>query len=495
MKLEMQTGKGFEKLKNVLFGLLILMLLLPAFQRELQLFKEGPLTGAFVEMEKPSFEVWSQDAWLSGAFQEDFDSRLEHSIGFRNTLIRVNNQLQYSLFRMANAEGVIAGREGELFEEDYIRAYMGAFFVGESVWELKARQLKVIQDSLQKLGKSMAVVFAPGKGSFYPEKFPAKYRHRERKLSNYTYFCEQLRNKGINVLDLNAFFLHHKAEARHPLFAQTGTHWSYYGAALAADTTLAYLRWLHGPHIPEMTITELKETGKIRHPDDDIWLAMNLLLDPPQKGLVYPGMQFEKMKTQKKYNLLTIGDSFYFNWLSDSIMYYGFNRADFWYYNRFIWDKNGAQTGLTANIEFLPSVMQYDIVLIMITERFHHNFAWLFDHQLYDALFPEQSSRIDYFTNTLHVSNDQFMRLEAEAMQKGMPLKERIKREAEFLMYEDYQKSPELYTTREDRIQVLMMSMRGTPAWYAAIVEKAEKQGIPVDEALRKDAEWMIENP
>ncbi len=40
-----------------------------------------------------------------------------------------------------------------------------------------------------------------------------------------------------------------------------------------------------------------------------------------------------------------------------------------------------------------------------------------------------------------------------------------------------------------------MMSMRGTPAWYAAIVEKAEKQGIPVEEALRKDAEWVIDNP
>jgi len=118
-------------------------------------------------------------------------------------------------------------------------------------------------------------------------------------------------------------------------------------------------------------------------------------------------------------------------------MYYGFDRADFWYYNRFIWDKNGAQTGLTADIDYLPSVMEYDIVLIMITERFHHNFAWLFDHQLYDALFPGKSSRIDYFANNLRVSNDQFMRLEAEARQKGMPIEERIKREAEFLMYED----------------------------------------------------------
>jgi hypothetical protein len=495
MNVKMQAGKGINRLKYVLFGLLLLMLLLPAFQRELQLFKEKPLTGAFVEMEKPTFRTVSWNDWFSGAFQADFDSRLEHSIGFRNSLIRTNNQLQYSLFGLANADGVIAGSRGELFEEDYIRAYMGAFFVGESVWEQKAHKLKAIQDSLQKLGKSMSVVFAPGKGSYYPEKFPAKYRNKERKLSNYNYFRQQLNNKGVHVLDLNAFFLHQKAESRHPLFAQTGTHWSYYGAALAADTTLAYLRWLHGPHIPEMKIQTLKENRPIRHPDDDIWLAMNLLFDPPQNGLVYPTLQFEKMEQQKKYKLMTVGDSFYFNWLSDSIMYYGFDRADFWYYNRFIWDKNGAQTGLTADIDYLPSVMEYDIVLIMITERFHHNFAWLFDHQLYDALFPGKSSRIDYFANNLRVSNDQFMRLEAEARQKGMPIEERIKREAEFLMYEDYQKNPELYTTREDRIQVLMMSMRGTPAWFAAIVEKAEKAGISIDEALRKDAEWIIDNP
>ncbi len=67
------------------------------------------------------------------------------------------------------------------------------------------------------------------------------------------------------------------------------------------------------------------------------------------------------------------------------------------------------------------------------------------------------------------------MRLEAEARAKsGYSAGGTHKARSGILMYEDY-KNPELYTTREDRIQVLMMSMRGTSAWYAAIVEKGPK--------------------
>lgn len=483
------------KIKHFLFGILVIMLISPAIQREWPFIKEKPLQGAFAEAAMPSWKNWNTDDWLSGRFQEGFNEKLENSIGFRNSLIRLNNQFHYSLFRQANAEGVIVGRQKELFEEDYIRAWLGEFFIGEQAWDKKVRQLKQVQDTLQKLDKTLLIVLLPGKGSYHSDRFPRKYDNHPKKQSNYEYLKSQLVAEQINLLDLNTFFLDKKESSPYPLFPKIGTHWSYYGAALAADTLLNHLRELHYQPIPSLQLRELKVGGKIRHPDDDIWLAMNLLWNPPELELAYPVLAFSGYENAEKPRILTIGDSFYFNWLSDSVMYHAFDKADFWYYNRFAWDRFGSQTGLVEELELSTELPEYDIMMITITERFHHNFAWHFDEQLYNHYFPDhEKPRIVFFEDKLRVSNDQFMRLVSDAKQKNIPLEERIRREAEYLMYEDYQVNPGKYTRREDQIQILMMSIRGTPEWYASIVEKAEKEGVEIETMLRRDAEWIYEN-
>lgn len=484
-----------EKIKHFLFVILMIMLISPAIQREWPIIKEEPLQGAFVETAMRGWKNWQAAQWMNGSFQEDFNEKLEKSIGFRNSLIRINNQFHYSLFRQANAEGVIVGQHAELFEEDYIRAYLGEFFIGEQAWDIKVRQLKKVQDTLQKLDKTLLIVLLPGKGSYHTDRFPRKYVNREKKISNYDYFKNRLIAEQLNLLDLNSFFLSQKNSAPYPLFPKIGTHWSYYGAALAADTLLRHLQALQSKSIPEMHIRNVKVGGDIRHPDDDIWLAMNLLRKPPKLELAYPGLAFIGQKKEEKACMLTIGDSFYFNWLSDSVMYHAFDEATFWYYNRFVWDQFGAQQGLVEQLDLSAELSKQDIIMIAITERFHHNFAWHFDEQIFSHYFPNhEKSRLEYFENRLHVSNDQFMRLVADAKQKEMPLPERIRREAEFLMYEDYQLHPEKYSKREDQIQILMMSIRGTPDWYASIVEKAEQEGVDIEVMLRRDAEWIYEN-
>jgi hypothetical protein len=488
-------GQSFvmKPIKTILSGILMLMLILPAVQQEFTWLKEPPLRGAFLPIDKPGFDELSWARWLSGEFQDEFNKRIEHHIGFRSTLVRLNNQLHYSFFRKANAEGVIVGQNGELFEEDYIRAYLGEFFIGETVWERKAAQLKKVQDTLAKLGKTIAVVFEPGKGSYHSDRFPNKYRNSSKKTSNYDYFSNQLKQQQVNVLDLNAYFTEKKENAAYPLFPKTGTHWSYYGAVRAADTMLSHLRSLHGPNIPEFKIKGFN-LDSLRHPDDDIWLAMNMLFEPPKQGLAYPRLNFINTQMPCKYNLLAIGDSFFFNWMSDSIIYHMFNQADFWYYNKHMWNKAGAQTGLTSEVDLGSVVKDKDIILILITERFHQNFAWSFDEQLFDFFFPGPRDHALYFANSILTYNDEFMRLVADAKRLGMSLEERINHEAEYLMYLDSRVNPEKYSSRDDRIRIVMMGIRGTPDWYAKVVEKAKQANIPVEEMLRLDAEWVVDN-
>jgi len=480
--------------KHFFVGLLFLMMVLPAVQCEFQLVKEKPLQGAFHQTAAPDFDSLSWESWNNGRFQQEFSDNLEAHIGFHNSLLRLYHQLNYSLFREANADGVVAGKNGELFEEDYIKAWMGEYYVGESVWKNKAAKLKAIQDTLGKLGKSFFIILEPGKGSLYPQRFPGKYKLDDKNVSNYDVLIKYLNHFEVNTLDLNACFINWADTSAYRLFPRGGTHWSYYGAALAADTLIDYLQMLRGEVIPEMEISRLERREKIRHPDDDIWLAMNMIKEAPQDDLIYPVIVFDESVTASQ-KALFVGDSFYFNWQSDRIMYDAFADCNFWYYNKQVWSREGVEAGTVDELNFGVEIAQTDIIAIMITERFHQNFAWNFDEQLFDHFYNESQNPIDYFANRVRINNEYFMRIYADAKAINMPLPDRIEKEAEFLLYEDYQLAPEKYKHDETAmISILMMSIRQSPEWLEKVKEKAQAQNIPLSEMIKMDATWIYEN-
>ena len=480
--------------KQIFFGLLFLMMILPAIQQKLLLIDEKPLQGAFDQTAAPNLDSLSWENWKDGRFQQEFSDNLEAHIGFHNSLLRLYHQLTYSLFREANAEGVIAGKNGELFEEDYIKAWMGEYYIGESVWQNKAEKLKAIQDTLSKLGKSFFIILEPGKGSLYPQRFPGKYDPDAKNVSNYDVLIKYLNHFEVNTLDLNACFIDWADTSTYRLFPRGGTHWSYYGAALAADTMIDYLQKLHGNGIPEMKIKQLEKREKIRHPDDDIWLAMNVIAQAPEDDLIYPKIGFDE-NTKASQKALFVGDSFYFNWQSDGIMHDAFADCNFWYYNKQVWNRAGVEAGTVDELNFGEEIAKTNIIAIMITERFHQNFAWNFDEQLFDYFYEESQNPIDYFANSVRINNEHFMRIYADASIKNMPLPDRIEKEAEFLLYEDYQLSPEKYQQDETAmIAILMMNIRQSPEWLEKVKEKAVAQDIPLDEMIKMDATWIYEN-
>ncbi len=489
----MQRSKT-QTAKNILFAAIVLMLVIPALQKEFRFIKEKPLTGAFVKTQMPPFDSLNWENWISGSFQQELTDRLESHIGFHNTLLRLFHQYDYSLFGLAHADGVIAGKNGELFEEDYIRAYLGEFYVGEDVWKTKVDKLKALQDTLGKLGKTFAVILEPGKGSLYPDRFPAQYDDKTKGVSNYDVFVKLLQQKKVNLLDLNQLFVDWRDKMPYRLFPRGGTHWSYYGAALAADTMVAYLNKLAGGGLPDLRIDTLIIKDEIRHPDDDIWLAMNLFTPAPLDQLAYPEISFTLAdKAQKK--ALFVGDSFYFNWQSEGVMHDAFADCNFWYYNKHVWNRSGVEDGLVSALDLSASIAASDLIVIMITERFHQNFAWNFDEELYNLFFPGQHDPIDFFANQVRTNNEHFMRMVADASRTKQSLSERIHSEAEFLLYEDSKIHPEKYTTREARLSILMMSIRHTPEWLEKVKSKAAERNIPIDEMIRMDAEWILDHP
>ncbi|HCT72122.1 MAG TPA: hypothetical protein DF409_15330 [Bacteroidales bacterium] len=81
-----------------------------------------------------------------------------------------------------------------------------------------------------------------------------------------------------------------------------------------------------------------------------------------------------------------------------------------------------------------------------------------------------------------------------ESLALNMSLEERIKKEANYLFYEDHLNAPEKYSDKRDLIRLLEMGIRGTPDWMKEIKRKAKENGISDDEQIRRDATWMYED-
>lgn len=481
-----------KTVKNVLFGSILVLLLLPVFQQFFKIVKEPPLFGSFEKLNKVTLDSLQHSNWLDGSFQTAVNQQTEAGIGFHNTLVRLYNQWQFSLFSKANAEGVIVGQQSELFEEDYLRAATGEFFIGEEVWQQKAEQLKAIQDTLKSLGKTIMVIVEPGKGTVYSDRYPNKYQTGSVNQSNYKSLKMSFEQNGINLLDYNECFRQWRDTSTYRLFPRTGTHWSYYGAVLAADTLVRILEAQYPERIHSFSISKLHEAEKLKHPDDDIWLTMNLLKEAPVENIAYPELLFEPVP-ENGLNLLVIGDSFYFNWQNEKIILNTFSDSQFWYYNKLVHNHVGAQVGLAKERDLRSEIDKSDLILIMITERFHQNFAWGFDNELYELFYPGRIQRKDYFLNQVRIGNLEFIRIYNDAKTARMPLQERLALEAKFRMFDDWQKHPELYTDKNLVIEMLMMAIKGSPDWYAGIQKKAKDRKISDDEMLRIDAEWVYE--
>jgi len=261
--------------------LILVLLVFPAIQKETSWVNVKPLDGDYVLAEKPIFN-WAE--WLQGNFQSGFDKYLEDHIGFRNIFVRITNQIDYSLFNIPRAEGVIICKEKQLIEYDYIRAYTGGDFLGEQMIDKRVRKLKFVQKYLKEEHNiDFVLVFEPSKASFYPEYIPDKYIEKSHSKNNYKTFVQKASDHRIRYIDFNEWFKQMKGTQDYPLYAPYGTHWSLYGMSFAADSLINYIEDIRQVDLNDMSIDSLEIEYTARKPDYDMGSAMNLLFRLPEK--------------------------------------------------------------------------------------------------------------------------------------------------------------------------------------------------------------------
>lgn len=380
--------KQFEQhIKHLTFLGIIGLLIIPLFQSKFKFIEDKPLNGDAVLTAEDSYI--SIDRWLDGVYQFEQEAYLNENTGFRSDFIRFYNQWNFSLYNKVRAKSVVVGKDGYLFEENYIKAYNGTDYLGKDSVAQIIGKLAVIRDSLSKSGVELVVLLAPGKASFYPEFIPDKLKSKEKRPTNSDAFKEQLKLKGIHTLDAHSWFLDMKSTVHkeHKLYSKTGIHWSKYGEYLVGDSLVKLLSTITGKDLPNFKVTSSYKTKHLKAGDDDIYRGLNIIERLEDFEMTYPKLSINT-ENKTPIKAVTIADSYYWGLFDSQMSHKIFSDGEFWFYfeNRypnFFYDPAGAKVK-DANLK--EELLKNEVVLIICTDANLPKFGFGFIDRFYQEL-------------------------------------------------------------------------------------------------------------
>lgn len=473
----------------IMFVLMLTVLFLPGLQNLFNIFSITPLEGAFISSEKPAFYF---SDFEKGEYQQKTEKYIEERIGFRPLLVRLRNQIDFLLYKKANGEGIIIGKNNVIIEEDYILEYLGRLFIGENTIDKKLERVKFIQDTLTAKGIRFAIVFEPGKASFYSELIPKRYKPENKTISNYDYFIRKCNELNINYLDLNHYFCEIKSSSPYPLYPQYGTHWSNYGMTIAADTLLKYIETLLDKNLNHFNINQIDISTDLRDTDFDGGKSMNLLWKPKTWKMAYPVMEFEKHEHNYYPKVLVVADSYYWNIYNSGIPQNIFANEAFWYYNSLVYPDHYGNELKVEEIDVKSAVEQQEIILVMITERFLYTAFWSFTDNLYSLFKPDYTTDILYdIGNKIRHDRNWFELILKDAKLKKRTIEEIVNEHAEYILWEELQNKTD--RTYQEHIEYYKLTIKRDPEWYSAVKLKAKENNVSIEEMLECDAIWTYE--
>ena len=430
--------------KKIGFLVLLLLLSLPMLQTIFHFVDEKPLDGAYVPAKKP--EVTMKTLFLETA-QDSLMTWCTEQTGFRNTMIRLNNQLLYSAFGKISAFGPVKGNDDNtLFEESYIISYTGETYLGKDRVDAITRQLKVVQEILHTKGVTLLPVFVLGKASYYPELIPEKYIYHE--TNNYKEYLKAFDEQGVEMIDFNRYFCEQKGTETHPIYCNLSAHWTAYAASLAMDSLVHYMESKTQQTQAHALITGF-DTTYLMNQDDDLYRMMNLMFPLKHNTIDQPRFSFTEGYKPK---VLAISDSYWWTvWAENVALPQNlFSNGGFWFYNKTIYPKRLPIQNVES-IDYRQEIENQEFVLLVCTEATNHLWPYGFLERYlsdYDRVFlGKQSSQYD----------------------------------AADSLY---------FTFRSQEIERIIEHIKTIPEWLESVTQQAETKGITLEQSLWDNADY-----
>lgn len=221
-------------------------------------------------------EATTQNIW-SGEFFSDADSYLKSNLPGRNLMIKVRNQILFSVFDKSPNDNILKGKDGELFESNYLNEYMqipGA--ASDEYLEEMSEKILQLRSLLEKKNIKLLLFLTPNKVRYYAEDIPYAWKISgdRKEICNHDRLVKVLKDKEINYFDSIPLVEKYEEEGD-AVFYKTGTHWSNKVAAKVAREFSDYFEIMTGYDIPEFQVESTALTEPL-YPDADIFDTLNL---------------------------------------------------------------------------------------------------------------------------------------------------------------------------------------------------------------------------
>lgn len=126
--------------------------------------------------EKPEFNL---NSFFKGTFQKDYEMWIGNSYTGRSLIVKTYNQIRFSLFHASN---LVVGKNKDLFQEQYIKEYLGldskynfANVDNKMKLETYVDKLAKISQILLNEDKILIFLLSPSKCDYNFTDFPDKY--------------------------------------------------------------------------------------------------------------------------------------------------------------------------------------------------------------------------------------------------------------------------------------------------------------------------------
>jgi hypothetical protein len=409
---------------------------IPALQTLTRVAPENKLNGV---VENPTLPKLTWDDWYHFRYQPQLNMRVEQKFGFRTFFVKLYNQIEYSLFKQPHGAGVVIGKNGYLYEEWFITSYYGKNYVGKDIINLKIRQLKQVRNYLKSVGKELVIIIAPGKADFFPEYIP-EWMKDTLATTNYQTMVEGILKTGIPLLDFNNLFIQMKDTASCALFSKTGTHWSQFGARVAADSLSGFISSLMNRPLPDFRLGPQQFSDTTLYPDNDLESLMNLYFPLENLPLCYPDLITQLPDGFSLPSAVVIGDSFFWQMFNLPLTDRIFKEVSYWYYNSSVYPESYTDSLKTAQLKFPDAFKNTDLVILMANPANIHEIGWGFIERAITELY-EPGWQKEY----------------------------------------------------DKMVREYIQAIHNTPSWEKQIEEKAKDQGIPKDTLMLRNATYMVE--
>ncbi|MDA3898799.1 MAG: hypothetical protein PF482_21880 [Desulfobacteraceae bacterium] len=327
-----------------------------------------PLSG--VELKEP-FPGFSLQSFIQQDFQNSVSQWLSTNIGFRGYWIRMDNQINYSLFNEISEASVVLGKEKWLYGSGYINSYNRMYRMPQNVLKEKVLKIKRLQTCLMNRGVNFLFIITPSKVPIYPEYINDDYvlKHNQEKQKNYTSILPLLDKYEINYVDGHQITAELKSKSQYPVFSKSGTHWNYYTALHFTNAVIMKMQTLLGKPLVAIKDDGIELIDKPFREDADIARLANIFF-PEQlfdDQYLCPQTSIQvKDKPPYKPEVLFVGGSFLWPILYYMDLHQVYSTRDMYYYfnQNYAYPRNTKTKIEKDAIKWENDIVHKDIIIL-----------------------------------------------------------------------------------------------------------------------------------